>query len=105
MPRFTRPSMTPSNSACASPGSALTGSSSVPSSTSNGCMSVIAVLVCFVATLGPEEQDPGGKVVAEVLETMFDAGRHEQHFARREVLAAASAGEFAAACDHHVDLV
>src|SRR5688572_5726532 len=110
MPRFTRPSMTPSNKACASPGSALTGSSSVPSSTSrgnigSGFISVIAVPVVFLATLGAVEQHPGGEVVAEVLETMLDAGGHEQHFAGGEVLAVAGAGEFAAARDHHVDLV
>src|SRR5688500_11665748 len=102
--------MTPSNKACASPGSALTGSSSVPSSTSRGnigggFISVIAVAVVFLATVGAVEQHPCGEVVAEVLETVLDAGGHEQHFAGREVLAVAGAGEFAGACDHHVDLV
>src|SRR3546814_10528963 len=41
MPRFPSASTTPSNSACASPGSALTGSSSVPSSMSRDVVSDI----------------------------------------------------------------
>src|SRR3546814_19535202 len=41
MPRLPSASTTPSNSACASPGSALTGSSSVPSSMSRDVVSDI----------------------------------------------------------------
>ena len=58
-----------------------------------------------LATFRPVEHDPRREIIAELLEAVRDARRHEQEFTGPECRARIAADEFTGACNDHVHLV
>jgi hypothetical protein len=57
------------------------------------------------AAFGPVEENPDGKVVREVFETVFDAGGNEHHVMRLKRLPSLPANEFTSALRDYIDFV